>query len=129
MSRKRRNKEQEREQQHIQTAPQGQYYAGPQQNQYPANPGYYNPMMNPQVNYQNYGPPMPPAGAPIAKAPVRFKARWRKINNSGPVPVAPPADFIQLTPIVQPIPLVPYSTQMQPLATFDDEYDDYDEFY
>lgn len=48
------------------------------------------------------------------------RASWRKLNNRGPIPVAPPSDFIQLTPIVQPIPLVPYSTQSQPLATFDE---------
>lgn len=56
------------------------------------------------------------------------KASWRKINSRGPVPVAPPSDFIQLTPIVQPIPLVPYSSQMQPLAIFD-EYDDGGDYY
>ena len=50
------------------------------------------------------------------------------MNNCSPVPVAAPSDFIQLTPVVQPIPIVPYSSQMQPLAQFDDEegYDDYD---
>ncbi len=48
-------------------------------------------------------------------------ASFRVMNNCGVVPVARPADFIQLTPVVQPIPLVPYSTQMQPLAQFDDE--------
>jgi hypothetical protein len=55
------------------------------------------------------------------------RASWRKLNNRGPVPVAPPADFIQLTPIVQPIPLVPYSSQLQPLAMFED--DGQDDFY
>jgi hypothetical protein len=120
VSRKERRKEKERQEQLLQARPQGQYPAGPR---------YYNQGMPPQGNYPNYGPPMPPAGAPVAQAPVRFKTRWRRINNNGPVPVAPPADFIQLTPIVQPIPLVPYSTQMQPLATFDEEYDDFDDFY
>lgn len=53
----------------------------------------------------------------IRRPTVSFKV----MNNCGPVPVAKPADFIQLTPIVQPIPIVPYSTQLQPLAQFDEE--------
>lgn len=57
-----------------------------------------------------------------AKQPT---ASWRHLSTRGPVPVAPPADFIQLTPIVQPIPLVPYSSQLQPLALFDEDDDDY----
>ncbi len=61
-----------------------------------------------------------------ARAP---RASLRYMNNRGPVPVAPPSDFIQLTPIVQPIPLVPYSTQMQPLLTFDDYYENEDTEY
>ncbi|HQC54476.1 MAG TPA: hypothetical protein PKX91_01975 [Clostridia bacterium] len=60
-----------------------------------------------------------------AKKAKRPTASWRHLNNRGPVPVAPPADYIQLTPIVQPIPLVPYSTQTQPLAMFEDDDDDY----
>lgn len=44
----------------------------------------------------------------------------------GCVPIAPPAKFIQLTPIVQPIAMVPYSTQQQPICTFEDETDDYE---
>lgn len=60
--------------------------------------------------------------------PVVRKPRvvFRVMNNCAPVPVAAPADFIQLTPVVQPIPIVPYSSQAQPLAQFDDGegYDD-----
>lgn len=43
------------------------------------------------------------------------------------MPIAPPSQMIQLTPIVQPIALVPYSTQQQPISTFyrDDEGMDY----
>lgn len=59
----------------------------------------------------------------VAKA--KPTASWRHLSTRGPVPVAPPADFIQLTPIVQPIPLVPYSSQQQPLAMFDEDDDDY----
>ncbi|MDR3185615.1 MAG: hypothetical protein LBU04_02210 [Christensenellaceae bacterium] len=32
-----------------------------------------------------------------------LSASFRIMNNCGPVPVAKPADFIQLTPIVQPM--------------------------
>lgn len=41
-------------------------------------------------------------------------------------PIAPPAKIIQLTPIIQPIALVPYSTQEQPICTVFDDYDGYD---
>jgi len=57
--------------------------------------------------------------APVAKRP---SVSFRVMNNCGPVPIAKPADFIQLTPVVQPVAMVPYSTQAQPMATFDDEY-------
>lgn len=59
------------------------------------------------------------------------RVEFRVMNNCAPVPVAKPADFIQLTPVVQPIPIVPYSTQLQPLAQFEDEdvYDDEDYDY
>lgn len=56
-------------------------------------------------------------------------ASWQQVP--GVVPIARPAEHIQLTPIVQPVPLVPYSTQRQPLAMYvdDDEnfYDDYED--
>ena len=58
-----------------------------------------------------------------AKAKKSPTASWQKVSK-GPVPVARPADYIQLTPIVQPIPLVPYSTQLQPLAMYDDELEE-----
>ena len=66
--------------------------------------------------------------AQAAKAAAKPRVVFRVMNNCSPVPVAAPSDFIQLTPVVQPIPIVPYSLQMQPLAQFDDEegYDDYD---
>lgn len=44
----------------------------------------------------------------------------------GGVPIARPASNIQLTPIVQPVAFVPYSTSSQPLLVMD-EYDEYDE--
>lgn len=58
--------------------------------------------------------------SPIRRPSVSF----RVMNNCAPVPVARPADFVQLTPIVQPLPIVPYSTQLQPLAQFDEEDND-----
>ncbi len=54
-------------------------------------------------------------------------ASWQKVSN-GIVPVARPAEYIQLTPIVQPIPLVPYSSQRQPLAMYVDDEENYDEY-
>ena len=69
--------------------------------------------------------------AQAAKRASKPRVVFRVMNNCAPVPVATPADFIQLTPVVQPIPIVPFSSQTQPLAQFDDEegYDDYDEEY
>lgn len=60
---------------------------------------------------------------PVYEEPVvrRPSVSFRVMNNCAPVPVARPADFIQLTPIVQPLPIVPYSTQLQPLAQFDED--------
>ncbi|MFW5780117.1 MAG: hypothetical protein ACOCWI_01515 [Bacillota bacterium] len=44
------------------------------------------------------------------------------------VPIAKPASNIQLTPIVQPVAFVPYSTESQPLLVMDEEYEEYDEY-
>lgn len=67
----------------------------------------------------------------LAAAQVKKSAKprvvFRVMNNCSPVPVAKPADFIQLTPVVQPIPIVPYSSQMQPLTQFDDEEEYYED--
>lgn len=55
------------------------------------------------------------------KAPVtRVKMSYKLMRNHKPVPVAPPSDIIQLTPIIQPIAMVPYSTQAQPMMTVND---------
>ena len=48
---------------------------------------------------------------------------YRVINPTGAIPVARPASNIQLTPIVQPVSFIPYSTQSQPLLTDDEDYD------
>ncbi len=58
-------------------------------------------------------------------APRRvMKPVYRMVNPMGAVPVAKPASNIQLTPIVQPVSFVPYSTQAQPIMTYE-EYDEY----
>jgi len=59
----------------------------------------------------------------IVEKPVRRKTyTFRVLNTVGPVPIARPNDFIQLTPAVQPIPIMPYTDQM---GGFDE--DGYDE--
>lgn len=63
-------------------------------------------------------PEQPAASQQLYKRP---KISFKVMNNCAPVPVARPSDFIQLTPIVQPIPIVPYSTQAQPIAMFEDD--------
>lgn len=45
----------------------------------------------------------------------------------GVYPVAPPANFIQLPPIVQPMVVVPFSSQMQPMVSAVNDDDDDDE--
>lgn len=61
-----------------------------------------------------------------ARKASKPRVTFRVMNNCGVVPVARPADFIQLTPVVQPLSLVPYSTQEQPMAEFDEDGDYYD---
>lgn len=52
-----------------------------------------------------------------------MRAVYQIINPTGTIPVARPASNIQLTPIVQPVSFVPYSTQAQPMLTDDTDYD------
>lgn len=54
----------------------------------------------------------------------RMKVGYTIVNPTGrPIAVARPTTQIQLTPIVQPIAMVPYSTQQQPLLSdMDDRY-------
>lgn len=48
--------------------------------------------------------------------PKGTKATLRPLSTGrGPVPIATPVDRVQLAPVVQPLALVPYSTQKQPL--------------
>lgn len=70
------------------------------------------------------------------EAQLREEARKRaESRNPGVIyapmgglnPVAPPSGIIQLPPIVQPVVMVPFSSQMQPLATYIDDDED-DEF-
>lgn len=65
---------------------------------------------------------MPVAPAAPQRAP---EVMYRPMDGGYPYPVAPASNIIQLPPIVQPIVMVPFSSQQQPVATFiDDEYDD-----
>ena len=43
------------------------------------------------------------------------------MSNTNAAPSAMPSRFIQLTPIVQPIAMVPYSTQNQPIMMYGDQ--------
>lgn len=64
---------------------------------------------------------------------------FRVLNTTGPVPVARPNDFIQLTPAVQPVPIVPYTDSQgafggDPYAgegadDYNEDYDYSDDFY
>ncbi len=42
-------------------------------------------------------------------------------TGKGPVPIVTPVESVQLAPVVQPLALVPYSTQKQPLFTIEDQ--------
>ncbi|MDR0751206.1 MAG: hypothetical protein LBF12_01250 [Christensenellaceae bacterium] len=56
----------------------------------------------------------------VAASTKRYSsASIRQMPVSEPFPVAPVPLHIQLTPIVQPVTFVPYSSQEQPLLTFD----------
>lgn len=64
---------------------------------------------------------------------------FRVLNTTGPVPIARPNDFIQLTPAVQPVPIVPYTDSQgafgeDPYAgegvdDYNEDYDYSDDFY
>ncbi|MFA5450240.1 MAG: hypothetical protein WC292_07390, partial [Clostridia bacterium] len=51
----------------------------------------------------------------------RRSASVRPLPSLGPVPVQPVASNVQLTPIVQPLAFVPYSSQKQPLFIYEGE--------
>lgn len=56
----------------------------------------------------------------------RIRVGFTMVNPKGiPVPAAKPSSIIQLSPIVQPIAMTPYSTQQQPLATASDIDEDF----
>lgn len=76
-------------------------------------------MAKKQKRDENLSRPAQPSG-------YRPRVTFKVMNNCGVVPVAKPADFIQLTPVVQPISLIPYSTQEQPMAEFEDEGGEYE---
>lgn len=43
------------------------------------------------------------------------------LPNSSPVPIARPSKIVQLSPVVTPLALVPYSTQNQELLQYDED--------
>ncbi len=51
--------------------------------------------------------------------PRRVKTVYAKVG--GLTPVAKPSEFVQLTPIVTPISIVPYLSQQQGLFTYSDD--------
>ncbi len=53
-----------------------------------------------------------------AERPRRVKTVYAKVG--GLTPVAKPSDFVQLTPIVTPISIVPYLSQEQAVFTYSD---------
>jgi hypothetical protein len=54
----------------------------------------------------------------------RMRVGYTIVNPTGrPIAVARPSSQIQLTPIVQPIAMVPYSTQQQPILSDMDQAD------
>ena len=62
------------------------------------------------------------------QAPVRPMPPQMGGMPGCPYPVAPPARIVQLPPIVQPIVMVPFTSQQQPIASInnDDDDDDFD---
>lgn len=52
----------------------------------------------------------------------QVRTKYAIINATGTVPIARPASNIQLTPVVQPIAMIPYSTQSQPILVDDEDY-------
>jgi hypothetical protein len=64
-------------------------------------------------------PQMPARSAP---QPQGFaQPFYGQLPNAMPIPIPAPHMHTQLAPIVIPIAFVPYSTQNQPLFTFEDE--------
>ena len=60
-------------------------------------------------------------------APMRKMPQMGGMPGMCPYPVAPPSRIVQLPPIVQPIVMVPFSSQQQPVASsFDEDDDDFD---
>lgn len=62
---------------------------------------------------------------PVASPEPKLSYTFRVLNNTGPIPIARPSDFIQLTPAVQPVPIVPYTDQAGQFGG-DENYDDED---
>ncbi len=61
-------------------------------------------------------------GYPRDARPRKVKAIYAKVP--GITPVAKPADFVQLTPVVTPITIVPYMSSEQPVFTYSQDEDE-----
>ena len=57
-----------------------------------------------------------------------YGMNYGPMNGTNATPCAMPSRFIQLTPIIQPIAMVPYSTQNQPLMMYGNPGDGFDDF-
>ena len=78
--------------------------------------------VNPQTSGQQPYPPHVQQGYPQASPPQGYvQPFYGTLPNAMPVPIPAPHTHVQLAPIVVPIAFVPYSTQNQPLFTFEDE--------
>ncbi|MDR3263170.1 MAG: hypothetical protein LBT30_02575 [Clostridiales bacterium] len=53
--------------------------------------------------------------APVVEAPKGPFIVYRTLPNPAPVAISAPTPIMQINPIVQPIALVPYGTQNQPV--------------
>lgn len=71
----------------------------------------------------------------VIKSEPRLTYTFRVLNTTGPIPIAKPNDFIQLTPAVQPVPIVPYTDSQGAYDGadtgdgYDNDYDYNDDFY
>jgi hypothetical protein len=109
-----------------QPVPQAQYAPQPAPPQFAPEPQYAPPQFAPQQSAPPCKPAMPYPQQqyqpqPYAPQPYGQQPFYAPLPNAIPVPVPTPHTHVQLAPIVIPIAFVPYSTQNQPLFTFEDE--------
>lgn len=64
-----------------------------------------------------------PCEQPVRPRVLEQQIIYAKVPSG--IPIAKPASNIQLIPVVQPIAMVPYSTQAQPLSIMDEFEEEY----